>query len=55
MKFLFEGMQMKQILLIASLLTFMGTQVSAVFLINSQEWNAAAEMTQAGFVQGVYA
>ena len=42
MKFLFEGMQMKQILLIASLLSFMGTQVSAVFLINSQEWNAAA-------------
>ena len=46
---------MKQIFFIASLLTFMGTQVSAAFLINRQEWNAAGDLVQAGFVQGVYA
>ena len=45
---------MKQFLLAASLLTLIGTQASAGFLTNRQEWNNASHNQKAGFVQGVF-
>ena len=45
---------MKQFLLAVSLLTLIGTQASAGFLTNRQEWNNASETKKLGYVQGVY-
>ena len=46
---------MKQFLLAASLLMFIGSQASAAFLNNRQEWNDATTLQKIGFVQGVFA
>ena len=45
---------MKQFLLIVSVLTMVGTQVSAAFMQNRQAWNEVGEAVQAGYVQGVF-
>ncbi|MDA9795757.1 hypothetical protein N9C22_05860 [Paracoccaceae bacterium] len=46
---------MKQFLLAASLLTLIGTQASAAFLTNRQQWNDANPVIKKGFVHGVFA
>lgn len=46
---------MKQTLLLVSLLTLIGSQASAAFLTNRQEWNDANSVIKKGFVQGVFA
>ena len=47
-------MQMKQILLIASLLTLISTQASAGFFNNRQDWHDSNPALKKGYVMGVY-
>ena len=49
-----EGMQMKQILLIASLFTLISTQAFAGFFTNRQGWNDKDPALKKGYVMGAY-